>query len=122
MGQLEPYIDKAKKVYRCPSNRGHEYGSMETSDRYISYGLNLVSFNGGKKLPRISKPSITIYLADSNNDNKDPNLRGFFVQNSGLYQHYHVGTRHSGGPNVLFVDGHVAWYPFETVDKSNWWE
>ena len=31
-----------------------------------------------------------------------------------------VGGVHGGGANVLFCDGHVQWYPKESLMVTNW--
>ena len=67
-----------------------------------------------KRLSQISNPSFTIFVADSAGDSSG-NTR-YVISNSG----YAVSTRHSGGPNILFVDGHVKWYLKDETSGLDW--
>lgn len=74
------------------------------------------------RLSKIANPSKTIFVADSNEDWQ----RGHCIYQSSYPYAPHntdlVGNRHSGGANVLFLDGHVKWHLQDVIDKSDWWD
>ena len=121
------YITNSK-TFLCPSFAGYHPQYYDTfllyshtrhwSWEYVSYGYNSIGVGddwygqGGNftnpphpaKLSRIMNPAETLLLGDSR---MAAALRGFFLIDS------YNGVphdRHSGGANILWVDGHVSWF------------
>jgi prepilin-type processing-associated H-X9-DG protein/prepilin-type N-terminal cleavage/methylation domain-containing protein len=116
------------------TNFGYELGELLISGEggYFSYGYNLqgagpfeaFDFNkglgsvilrwklneagtGGRRASRVKVASDMIAVADSNADGRwDPAISPLPDATFML-----PGRVHGGGANVLFCDGHVAWYP-----------
>jgi prepilin-type processing-associated H-X9-DG protein len=101
-------------VWRCPSCAPGAY----------SYGINQnvairsQSFPAQGSRERIRTPGETVLLADSvhylpGEYPQKPNYGGAAYKIDASKEHLGTGTidwdRHSGGANVLFVDGHVEW-------------
>ena len=106
-----------RKIWNCPSNPNSGYWEK------VSYGYNY-QFLGDSlrepdvwvRLPRIKNPSFTILLADSDgNGSHDERLNE---------TNRPPGDRHSGGANVLWVDGHVDWHLKEEIlaHFPEWWD
>jgi len=111
---LNKYINN-EEIFNCPSDEDFAYTAMN-----LSYGFNLygaaTAGNGGYgyhwthstyrpvKVIQVTKPSETIYIADSNgNGNYDGDiyLDRFYAAGG-------MGDRHNGNINVLWGDGHVS--------------
>ncbi|MDD2710920.1 MAG: DUF1559 domain-containing protein [Verrucomicrobiae bacterium] len=123
---LYPYLEKKSKVYGCPSDAGWKDGYKGThsySYYKISYGYNYcyLGFNVGttvatqQNLASISEPSRTIFIAD-----KETGGPGLILPASSGYRP--VSLRHSGGGNLLLLDGHVAWCLYEQIDSTYRWD
>jgi prepilin-type processing-associated H-X9-DG protein len=104
-GSLWPYV-KSGAVYICPSNPTGE-------EKRLSYSMNCaVAFMSNA---RIRTPSEIVLLVDEDNANS-----GFFHAVD-PDEADTVGTStdaltqvHNGGGNLLFADGHVKFYPFNS--------
>jgi prepilin-type N-terminal cleavage/methylation domain-containing protein/prepilin-type processing-associated H-X9-DG protein len=105
------YIKNAN-VFSCPSDADFKWDTSMSygyNYNYLSQGTNWIS------LTQIAKPSETILIADAGVD--------YVIAPDGFGGTNHkISDRHSGGSNVLFVDGHVQWYLFKIIDKSAWWD
>lgn len=103
---------KNTNVFKCPSDPSYVWNVN------ISYGYNyrwLSRDTTWVSLTQIANPSETILVADAGVD--------YVIAPDGYAGTNHkVSDRHSGGSNVLFVDGHVKWHLFNTIDKSAWWD
>ena len=104
-GALFPYV-KNTSVYVCPSNRdGQKKG--------LSYSMNCAV--SGLSTSRINTPSDIVLLID-----EEYATDGYFwALNTKVVTGLGVSTdrltkEHNGGGNLLFADGHVKFYPFET--------
>jgi len=123
------YIDFDSKIFDCPSDRvrytNHDYGkySSETNTGYFvhwnlgSYydngpGVNWVYAYIGR-LSKLSNPCRALILCDGPTHEAEK-------QNTWVY--FRMGraghidfTRHNGGANIGFADGHVEW-----LDENTW--
>jgi prepilin-type processing-associated H-X9-DG protein/prepilin-type N-terminal cleavage/methylation domain-containing protein len=141
--QLAPYV-KDRAVWLCPDFQG-SLGTSLQSSTYSVNDMVINSINGTPPPLNISKytrPDQVMMMADSlsaatpspahtagcsgftagflkmyNPQNEVPNYTGtggavckaYLVQNDG------IDFRHSGGSDVLFVDGHVKWLTEATI-------
>jgi prepilin-type processing-associated H-X9-DG protein/prepilin-type N-terminal cleavage/methylation domain-containing protein len=126
------YINN-EAVFHCPSNTDFAF----TYD-LVSYGFNLFgspkgtgfgrSFVHGAvadpdapaiKLSQVAKPSNTIMIADSN----DTSLTwGATIATEAIWAPGVVGSRHGGGVNILWADGHVSWQLYPAIAGNlAWW-
>lgn len=111
---LVPYLDDLK-VFNCP-----DYPKSEFNWSHMSYGINHAGITNypvetGKDTSQIISPSLCILVADNSNSSSG---NYYWIDRSS-----NIGTRHSGGCNVLFVDNHVSWYPqsFLASQDIKWW-
>lgn len=130
-GAADQYIHKTPEnqgglskdhTFYCPNYKG----TRQFNAVYMSYGYNYIAlgYDGGGAGPlyyfkrsRVKNPSATIMVADNDKD----------YGGSTSYVIYptadqYPGTRHSGGANVLWVDGHVSWHLQGDIINSNWWD
>lgn len=118
----EWYSSAETNVYLCPSA-----GPVERK-RGLSYSMNWMldknesgqDMPEGVRLARIKHPPACVLLVDEGSELND----GYFHESDFPNQ----GNLHTGGANLAFCDGHVAWYPVKEVQKMrqlqnfNWWE
>ena len=114
-GSLFPYI-KNEQVYICPTDEAGIYTGL-------SYAINScmgmplgVEFYLGKKLSAFNNTSKWMLLGEEImearlNDFVNSSDDGFLS----LPYANHVAKRHSGGSNLLFLDHHVKWFPYEKI-------
>jgi prepilin-type N-terminal cleavage/methylation domain-containing protein/prepilin-type processing-associated H-X9-DG protein len=120
---LQPY-SKSRLLNRCPSDGSTNWDrpiAPATVTRHASYGTNfyLTPKGGFPTLASVQSPAATIYL-------------GEMVENK-TGDHFHptlwvrmrpgqlvidpltelATTRHQGGANYVYVDGHAKWHRFE---------
>ena len=85
------------------------------------YPLGGTNWTDALRLLRINNPSQTICIFDAaiGNIASWSNWGGSYTPlRGGAY----VSDRHTGGANVLWVDGHVSWHLKDTiVNTSEWW-
>lgn len=119
---LEPYIDDIN-IWRCPNYKYHNYISYN----YFSYGFNFIGLNTvvmgsyqGSDISAIRRSAQCILIAEGYIPTG--NYSYCYIQKLGL-----PATRHSGGSNIVFVDGHVGWYLRSSIptgndeNSKNWW-
>jgi prepilin-type N-terminal cleavage/methylation domain-containing protein/prepilin-type processing-associated H-X9-DG protein len=129
---LQPYL-KNTQVLICPSGKPVPDAMAPNNQLLLEYAYNTQLWltspgpgisAGGKKLSLVDKPAEKVNFFDCNN-------YGAAVQPSAAYaQHYgqawvdvnstpanrtEANTRHLGGSNIGFVDGHVKWYKAESI-------
>jgi len=132
-GQLDLYLTnyaskpgytwtKAPGVWSDPSDHPARFSWNE-----CSYGFN--GRVGGKpsggthlsgiKMNKIITPSQCILIGDSYDDyGKVPfSYEAYLYDKNGNWNAPDVADRHSGGADLLFADGHVAWYKKEVADS-----
>ncbi len=111
-GAIFPYVKEASMFY-CPSDK---YGQ----DKGLSYSMNCALTLLSQT--RIRTPGDIVLLVDEQGPND-----GFFWAVSGVPAAVSTGEssdeltdRHTGGGNLLFVDGHVKFYTNQTfpLDKT----
>ena len=108
----------------CPSE-DKKWTGFHTNT--LSYGINFryLGFGGSSpprttKITKIFNPSGTIMEADSRSTFSFSSAR-YGVEPSSIWT-WNVSTRHSGGSNMVFVDGHNDWAKYHEIDLSDWWD
>ncbi len=119
-----PYV-KNVQLYQCPSYRitTNVYdGSINDRGQNAGYAINDwhqgiggepnaigASPPRGKALAQIEGPSQTVFLLESNGPDDDicPATQAAHGQ---MPSNMASATRHNGGANYSFVDGHVKWF------------
>lgn len=108
---LEQYIDNIE-IFRCPDYKEHDYNNR---DRF-SYGYNSIGMEEEADINTIPMPSQCIMIADSGpgttkkDSKKDSITCSYDLRKTDISNGY--GRHYNGnGLNILFVDGHVGWYP-----------
>ena len=109
-------------VFKCPAavldvNWTAGYPALSYGQNFQYLGHPSICANKYVKLTQIKKPSETIYLAD-----RDINLGGESTITDEVNYSYPVSQIHSGGSNVLFVEGHVKWHKYAEIRYSDWWD
>lgn len=124
-GALFPYIKNAA-VYVCPSD-------PDGKEKRLSYSMNCAL--ASLSVSRIRSPGDIVLLVDE----QGPNDGYFFAVSDALAGSEVNGattdstdaltTRHNGGGNFLFTDGHAKFFPFESFvlngspeGKKNKWK
>lgn len=105
-GALYPYIKNAQ-VFICPST---ENGS----DKHLSYAMNCAV--GGQSAAAIDEVADIVLLVDEDKTLND----GYFWAKDNSSSTDSLTKAHLDGGNLLFLDGHVKFYPFArfTLDNS----
>ncbi|MFH0795641.1 MAG: DUF1559 domain-containing protein [Candidatus Omnitrophota bacterium] len=122
-------------IFKCPGEGNRDFN-------YYVYTGSIYGYNYANlaevKMSQIKNPTETIMLADSSYYETG---NGFFLINATWAQNwYRIWARHSGGLNILWVDGHVSYYrppdstnpysgmlangtpPGADGDPSNYWD
>jgi prepilin-type processing-associated H-X9-DG protein/prepilin-type N-terminal cleavage/methylation domain-containing protein len=101
-------------AYKCTSFEnplGAEWGGGYGWN-YAHMGFSPTDANGRirLKIQQVEQPSNTIAFGDTNTDypTSIPSLLAMLVYPSASFCTFPVGTRHSGGINVAWVDGHCT--------------
>jgi len=117
------YWAKILKVFICPSAKdvtSQFTGYVTSAKTYCSYGYN-DTIPPNPKAARIKRPTQTLLCCDliarAGNQAKVRAPRcwyhpDWFCALKDSYKannDWMVGTWHNGGPNILWVDGHVSW-------------
>ena len=107
-GSIYPYV-KSKQLYLCPDDGpGKSAGNSYAANSCLA-GANACSLgvDSGKSLATIISPTQTMLLCEEI-DAAGPNSAtddGYFLLGANTLQ-----TRHRGGCNIEFVDGHAKYY------------
>jgi prepilin-type processing-associated H-X9-DG protein/prepilin-type N-terminal cleavage/methylation domain-containing protein len=108
-------VKNGPEIFLCPTADRNLVGWGLSN---LSYGYNYCSFgnhmyNVKVRLDRIARPSQLGVISDSVNTGYG------MIENP--FQNYPArpGDRHLGGANILFVDWHVEWLPYQAFGE-NW--
>src|ERR1043166_8195281 len=107
-----------RSLFVCPSAPKISYTPIPTKP-YFSYSMNrtLTGLSGQVYKRSIAvKPSQTIFLSESENDDFSY-TDGYFIGNYGTPPQN--TPRHSGGRNFTFLDGHVEWYAMNDYSRTS---
>jgi prepilin-type processing-associated H-X9-DG protein len=96
-GALYTYI-KSEQIYICPSN-------PDGQRKGLTYSMNCAL--GGASDVAVQESTLTALLLDEDKAND-----GFVYAANSDTSTDTITSIHNGGGNVLFVDGHVKFYPF----------
>ena len=139
-GALAPYLDTTGNpffaaIYRCPTPSSYwqasGIGLIDTAFALsvplfrdgttgVAYNINFL-FTVSYQLSNVKNSSGTIYAYDCNDDFVDTydNWGGTYDSSKG---DKYVANRHSGGANILWVDGHVGWLLKDIIiNTEEWW-
>jgi len=131
--RISPYV-KNYQVFACPSNntcKANQWGGgcawgwyipTDWYNREIGYGYNnTVGWNGGKHWGRFQHPAEVMMIADC--AHKDACMARFMWANvcsatsCNEDRRVEKNTRHQGGTNIIYCDGHVKW--LRVADSPN---
>jgi len=112
------FPDNATNVWRfywCPSDRNAT--AKGTTSDYLSYGYNIsfylppdynhYCYTKGIKLSLLYQPERRVLVGDQRDFNA-----GTFASG--------IADRHSGGANIVFVDGHANWHKPGEIARNVW--
>ena len=124
---LDPYIGGIPTVWLCPMRNGKCRGGKEVSMTYNGRTYRVypnVGWNENlqiKKLPKVTKPTDTAAITDCSHpiwashvdriawaSSDDQVLYPVVAGTGGAFMNPSF-SRHSGGENLSWVDGHVSW-------------
>lgn len=100
-GALYAYA-KNPTIYYCPSN-------LDGEDKHLSYSMNCAI--AGMRSNRVKSPQDIVLLID-----EESAADGWFYADNPASPYVTTDALtqlHTGGGNLLFVDGHVKFYPFK---------
>jgi len=124
---IQPYV-RNQQIFVCPSWKAG--GTTIWGSQNLGYGINPCMMcpqwcvrSAWPALGEIQRPSDIVFLADSISwvaccwqigwANKCGAMCDSTVQ-------VDANTRHNGGSNILFCDGHVKWYTATAVGYGTW--
>jgi prepilin-type N-terminal cleavage/methylation domain-containing protein/prepilin-type processing-associated H-X9-DG protein len=130
-GMVQPYVENVQ-IFFCPShNCGTPTfdGSWDDWGLKASYGINTChwdseggSYSGpphtppyGKALARVQAPAQCIFLTETDGGYSS----GIGSKTTRWVPSGAWATRHNGGANYGFVDGHAKWLKPEVLDPAN---
>lgn len=127
--RLAPYL-KNTDVLKCPSAKRYVADASGASPLVCSYGMNFLvgwpqafwpQVKDGLPLSAIKRSTKTVLIVD-----KQPvqywDWAVFPFYNFRTASTQTPDSRHNGGSNYIFVDGHVKWYlPRATEKNPNMW-
>jgi len=138
--ELAPYLDITDDpfyadIYSCPTPSSYwQISSIDIIDTCfaaealsrhgvtgLAYNINFL-LNSTVRLPSVKNPSQTICIFDCKDE-----CVGMWDDWGGVYTpadgDFYVANRHSGGANILWVDGHVSWLLKDVIiNTEEWWK
>ena len=140
--RLEPYV-KNWQLFACPSAHPHrEDGSIicanwsiphhaindcityglvpATFEQHIGFSEGISNIAGGAKLALFQSPAQTVIIADSVGYMTPQRVGWAECCRAGCVDAVKTdnNTRHNGGSNLGFLDGHVKWMKSGNIDTS----
>jgi len=111
-GGLFPYV-KSRAVYVCPDDgqAGRSGDSYEVNS-CTEAPEDAPQPRPGKSLAAFDAPASFMLLAEEDADSGDRQAGSANDGYLSLYYNDGISTRHAGGSNVTFMDGHTKWYRF----------
>ncbi|MFH0840298.1 MAG: prepilin-type N-terminal cleavage/methylation domain-containing protein [Candidatus Omnitrophota bacterium] len=122
---IEQYMNDIN-VWKCPSSKPKYRLYTTLRQTTINYGYNALGLSpfidpehplgGGLHLSEITNPSERIMVGDS--------LGGDFGYGGDAIMKplpIRISDRHNKGCNILFVDGHIAWFPKTFIFSEESW-
>ncbi len=104
-GSIYPYV-KSRQVYVCPDDAQGQASGDSYAINQCATGAYTPGFNPGKALAAFDDTSRWILLCEEG----EPDTATGSTDDGYLsYGFNTVSTRHTGGGNAAFVDGHVKW-------------
>jgi len=122
-GSLYPYI-KSAEVFVCPSDvNGRNSGNTYAINSCLTT-INTFGFAVGKSSTAASSPAQFVLFGEEVFDDESAGDASFLSQSSTpdgflVYPIKYLSTRHSGGSNSTFLDGHAKWYKPEALIAQN---
>jgi prepilin-type N-terminal cleavage/methylation domain-containing protein/prepilin-type processing-associated H-X9-DG protein len=119
-GSIYPYV-KNSRIYVCPDDTlGQTTGDSYAVNSCIDNPLDITTFfSTGRPLAAFSNPTQIMLLSEEDElGNGGSTNDGFLNLNFSTYfpdGHDDFASRHSGGVEVSFMDGHVKWYQTTAV-------
>ncbi|MFO7947907.1 MAG: hypothetical protein R6V19_13975 [Armatimonadota bacterium] len=121
---VQPYVENVQ-IFFCPSHRcgtPQFDGSWDDWGLKASYGINVCHWQSGsgtghtppygKPLARVEAPANCIFLTETDGGySSGISSKSVRWVPSGAW-----ATRHNGGANYGFVDGHAKWMKPEQID------
>ena len=121
---------EAKSIFHCPTARVDR--GLNPENRVIfQYGMNSKGHEingdgstGGTldpvRLPNVKNVSAFVLFSDNRVSSQDAPAWDVSTTTLGSPQNYcsRFSMRHNVGGNIVFCDGHAAWYKYETVVKN----
>ena len=115
-------------VLQCPSSTASHIQNDGTETNHCDYVANcwVMAFRYGvgaeppnrtyRRMGDISSPASIILMADGVEDDR---VSDYFTRRPSIWPEHtwenKIGDRHSGGTNILFVDGHVEWMRYTDI-------
>ena len=116
---------KNENIYYCPSATGHNRNWPSGDGIHYGFNAQYLGYENSPpphdwhKLAEIRNPTETLLLADS----QSREIYWYQSATTALNAIYGVHTHHSGGVNILWVDGHVTWMrPERFAMDSTFWD
>ena len=115
-----PTYVQSTKAFECPTSLSE--GSLRKvptvfSDGNFGYGYNYMRPGYGifwpwQKIHQIKRPGKTIIICDSFGDETSTPPGKYAYATTPISSYRRPSARHERGANLLFFDGHVAWYAY----------
>lgn len=117
-------------MFLCPSDKTPQsFLSAPFWDFRVSIGYNYLALSksalshfGGAKITEVRKPSCLIVAGDSGTADWGIFQTSYYVINGRVSYNRPISTRHVGGSNIGFADGHVRHYKYDNIATYNTYE
>ena len=114
LGSVYPYT-KSKGIYICPDDSlGQTSNDTYALSSCIAYSPVGTALAPGKSLAQFDNPSGTLLLNEEAANGAGSSTNDAYF----LYGTDTISLRHTGGSNVLFVDGHAKYYLLDNTGTT----